>query len=515
MGIGPKSLATILIAILVVSDSSALATAASNPGAPDLLTVNPNNNTIYVTIFGSGSSNYLGVINGTTNKLSTTVQLNYKPTGIGVNESNNQVWVEVCLDEACDNTALEVFDPITLQVVTSLNGYGLWGCTWVNDSSNNLIYVVQSTNDSVFVENAHTLALVTTIYTGHGGECITLNPRTNTLYVTNLFAASVSVIDANTNTVTATVQVGDGPAGIGVNPNTGLVYVANVYGNSVSVIDGKNNAVVTTIPITILTASTTTMDSTTSATSSPLFVPGTNYTQQVQGALWVYTNSHLAVGSDGNAVASLTVTPAQNFVQSAPGADIVSSFQYSGQTCSSAAGTAQLILCADVSLSAAAIVAGDVQLLVDLFGTATPGGLLVSAIGGTFACNAVGVAVSLFVGNTWNSVTPTQVGLVNLAVGAACQLTLDIAATALLGTPIAFVVNQAGSATTTTSALTNSGNAETTISQTASSSTQAAQAGPSYGVYLAIVATIVIAGVAIGIGLSSRKTAEKSEPSRG
>ena len=71
---------------------------------------------------------------------------------------------------------------------------------------------------------------------GEFPSSVTVNPNTNLVYVTNSSNETVSVIDGKTNTVTKTVTVGALPVGVAVNPNTNLIYVTNANDNSISII---------------------------------------------------------------------------------------------------------------------------------------------------------------------------------------------------------------------------------------------------------------------------------------
>ena len=233
-------------------------------------------------------------------------------------------------------------------------------------------------------------------------------------------------------------------------------------------------------------------------TSPATATPETYLSQAAQGKSWTYNNPNWAISGTGQSAASLTITPAEDFQTSVPGTDIVSSFQYNTNTCSGAASIGTVFLCADASLSTAATVAGDLELAADLAGTATPGGLFVSAIGSTFACNAVGVAIGVFVGNTWKTITPTSVQLIQAGSGAACQLAFSIAADALLGTPIALIATPTVTTTTTvTTAQTVTGPGTiVTTTQTVMSTTQGT-ASMSIWVYATMVLLLIV-GLAVG-----------------
>jgi YVTN family beta-propeller protein len=135
--------------------------------------------------------NAVSVIDGTTNTLIANVPVGFGPISVGVNPTNNR------------------------------------------------IYVANSNAVTVSVIDGATNTLITNVVVGSSPYSVGVNPVTNRAYVTiaSFFGNKVSVIDGVTNTVLTSVPIGNQPGGIGVNPTTNRIYVADQIGDLVSVIE--------------------------------------------------------------------------------------------------------------------------------------------------------------------------------------------------------------------------------------------------------------------------------------
>ena len=160
--------------------------------------VNPVTKRIYVT---NEFSNTISVIDGTTDKVSDTIELGSFPYGVAVNPFNDRVYV-------------------------------------TNRGSNTVTVIDSPTNTKL-----------SDIPVGSSPVGIAVNPSSNWIYVTNINSGTVSVIDGITNKVTNTIPVGKAPYGVAVNPLTNKIYATNIQSNTVSVIDGSINKVIATIPV--------------------------------------------------------------------------------------------------------------------------------------------------------------------------------------------------------------------------------------------------------------------------
>ena len=208
---------------------------------------------VYVTNEGNllVPSNNISVIDTTTNQVTATVNLgNYSdgigfdasPRGIAVNPDGTKVYVvdEPSFDIYPGN--LYVIDTATNNVITSVNvGYGPFGVAVSPDGKK--VYVTNQ--DNVSVIDAITNKITATVNVGSNPCGVTISPDGNKVYVTTALGSSgeVSVIDAATNKITATVNIGYNPCGVAVTPDGTKVYVANSLSNNVSVINAVTNTI--------------------------------------------------------------------------------------------------------------------------------------------------------------------------------------------------------------------------------------------------------------------------------
>ena len=217
------------------------------PKYPLEIAVNPKNNLVYVVDWYVNSS--LFVINGTTNKIITSIPLNfssaYKPI---VNPVTGNVYI--------GNLAL---NGTTNTVITDLPR----NMTFVGvDESDNLAYAA---SNRFAVTNATTLfelngpdnsILRSMKYPGYllGGELV-VNPDTHTIYSAACFAIpscppnAIVAINDSTLQVFATISVSAPVISLSVDRETNMIY-ATALQNSLIVINGSSNKETETIPIT-------------------------------------------------------------------------------------------------------------------------------------------------------------------------------------------------------------------------------------------------------------------------
>ena len=257
--------------------------------------VNPITNKIYAT-----NGNVTSVIDGTTNNITSTINVGNGPSGVGVNPVTNKIYVANSLD----NTT-SVIDGLTNSVIDTIKvGNHPIGVN-VNPVTNK-IYVTNYLDSTVSVIDGSNNSIIATIKVKSGPLLVGINSATNRIYVTNYLDSTVSVIDGNSTppasisfnssngtttlstnatlsagnattsvnstisisglpqlpsiplpsiipnqtspAVVATIPVGYNPWAVGVNPNTNRIYVANAMDNDLSVINGSTDSVIGTIP---------------------------------------------------------------------------------------------------------------------------------------------------------------------------------------------------------------------------------------------------------------------------
>ena len=198
------------------------------------LEVNPYNNRIYVTNRGS---NTVSVIDGSTNQRLSNINVGDSPVGISINPSDNRIYVT---NLGKESSSLSIIDGISNKVTGTVQLNGLFYGVAVNPLTKT-IYLSNLKNNTVSVLDEKTKNIVNKISGGNIPTGININYKENVIYVANYGSNSISVIDGKTNKVNSTIKVGDDPVDIVVNPLTNHIYVSNNGDNTVSVIDGVTN----------------------------------------------------------------------------------------------------------------------------------------------------------------------------------------------------------------------------------------------------------------------------------
>jgi YVTN family beta-propeller protein len=202
--------------------------------------VNPVTKKIYVT---NEFSNTVSVIDGTSDKVSDTIELGSFPYGVAINPFNDRVYVT----NRGSNTVTVIDSPTDAKLSNIPVGNSPVGIA-VNPSSN-WIYVTNINAGTVSVIDGITNKVTNTIAVGRAPYGIAVNPLTNKIYVTNIQSSTVSVIDGRVNKIITTIPVGKSPVGVSVNTITNTIYVTNHLSNNVSIVDGKTNKLSTTIGV--------------------------------------------------------------------------------------------------------------------------------------------------------------------------------------------------------------------------------------------------------------------------
>ena len=197
------------------------------------LEVNPYNNRIYVTNRGS---NTVSVIDGSTNQRLSNINVGESPVGISINPSENRIYVT----NLGKNSSLSIIDGISNKVTGNVELNGLFYGVSVNPLTKT-IYLSNIKNHTISVLDEKTKNIVNNISVERIPTGININYKSDLIYVTNYLSNSISVIDGKTNKVNSTIKVGQQPVDIIINPLTNKIYVSNIGDNTVSVIDGTTN----------------------------------------------------------------------------------------------------------------------------------------------------------------------------------------------------------------------------------------------------------------------------------
>jgi YVTN family beta-propeller protein len=272
-------------------------------GVPNGIVLDPSNGNLYVANFGPGT---LSVINGSTNSVSATINLNYSvsPWDVGYNPFNGFVYVSETKSGAVSvvNPATDVvvatvavgddmlsgdhddrpigvvFDPYNDNMYVAMygSGYlaeinseknmlvanapvgqnafvntGLWGLAF--NPANCNFYASNEVANTLTVINGASNNLVATISTGRSPNGVAIDtgpgPDFGDVWVTDYAANTVSVFNSSSSALIDTIKVGQNPDGIAFDPISGNFYVTNYGDGTVSVISGSTYAISNTIRV--------------------------------------------------------------------------------------------------------------------------------------------------------------------------------------------------------------------------------------------------------------------------
>jgi len=252
--------------------------------APRFLALNTNNNSLYISNDGDDT---ISVLNTVTNIVDTTISLANSPHNVLFNPDNNRIYVTNDLDDRItvietvndtvlsvnvvgdrpvgmdystsnqriyialfNDNAVDVYNPSTDSVDTTITGVGTTPRNVLYISSNNRIYVTGGTGNNVIVIDPTTNTIETTINVGNLAFGLDFNSSNNNLYVSNRDDNSISVINIDNNEVVDTITDSsfNDPLFIEFNANDNNIYVTNQSGNTVTVIN-SDNIVVDTITV--------------------------------------------------------------------------------------------------------------------------------------------------------------------------------------------------------------------------------------------------------------------------
>jgi YVTN family beta-propeller protein len=285
------------------SAPSVVNTSLTVGSVPNGIAFDPATGNLYVANFGPGT---LSVVNGSTNSVVATVNLNFpvSPWDVGYDPDNGNIYVSdtkngaVSVVDTESNTVLSavavgddmlsgdhddrpngvVFDPFNNYMYIAMygSGYlaeidtsqnvlianapvgqnafvnsGLWGLAF--DPANCNFYASNEVDDTLTVVSGASNTLVSSIDTGRSPNGVAvdsdLGPNYGNVLVANYAANTVSVINGSSNTVIDTIRVGENPDGIAFDSASGDFYVANYGDGSVSVINGSSYEVIDTLTV--------------------------------------------------------------------------------------------------------------------------------------------------------------------------------------------------------------------------------------------------------------------------
>jgi YVTN family beta-propeller protein len=217
--------------------------------SPFALSINPKTNLLYAT---NVLSNKISVINLSSDKILTTVDVGKYPYGVTADKSKNIVYVA----NTRDNT-ISVIDGETNEVVDEIP-VGKCPVEIVTNSinDNDRVYTANYCSNSVSVIEKSSNTLLGNVTLGEPvndtryAMGITLNPFNNNIYVTNPQKNEIVVLDAGSDNKTGFFETRFPPYSVLFNPFTQMLYYAGgdqdgMYStiNTIDVINKQENIV--------------------------------------------------------------------------------------------------------------------------------------------------------------------------------------------------------------------------------------------------------------------------------
>jgi YVTN family beta-propeller protein len=197
------------------------------------LEVNSYNNRIYVTNRGSDT---VSVIDGSTNQRLSNIIVGESPVGISIDPSENRIYVT----NLGKNSSLSIIDGISNKVTDTVKLNGIFYGIAVNPLTKT-IYLSNIKNHTISVLDGTTKNVINHIPVEYIPTGLNINYKSDLIYVTNYGSNSISVINGKTNKVNSSIEVGQNPVDTIINPLTNKIYVSNNGDNTVSVIDTITN----------------------------------------------------------------------------------------------------------------------------------------------------------------------------------------------------------------------------------------------------------------------------------
>ena len=205
---------------------------------PMNLAVNIITNRVYVTDY----QDYIGVVDGVTNKVLTTIYLPIAsiPMGITVDRFTNKIYVG-----SKYTNILAVIDGNTNTIIDNIS-LGHNESFKIRDNPyTHRAYVLHNLPSSIVsVVDTDAKTVIATIPIGGQAKNIKVNPLTNRIYVN--YDNNIAVIDGTTNSVVTIFNLGATTGGLCLNRSTNRIYVTDVNG-ILSIIDGTANTLINSL----------------------------------------------------------------------------------------------------------------------------------------------------------------------------------------------------------------------------------------------------------------------------
>jgi YVTN family beta-propeller protein len=197
----------------------------------DSLVADTDNGDLYVGNYAAAY--YVMVIDGATNHVLSNVTLTgagrNTPWALAYDPGNGGVYVP-----ENDSTIVGVINGTTNTLLTSITVGDVPRAIAV-DAANGDVYVANYQSSNVSVISGVTDTVVATIPVGAYPTAVVVDNATGLVYVANEGSNNVSVINGSTNTLQQSIRTGAMPSALVVDPVTGKVFVSD-YGSSTTAV---------------------------------------------------------------------------------------------------------------------------------------------------------------------------------------------------------------------------------------------------------------------------------------
>src|SRR5579872_4208630 len=224
---------------------------AANVPVPYALAIDTDTQHVYVCDLGLNQADVISETSG----LITGPPISTGPQGYNIDAIIADPATDRFFFASAASGVIGVMDGSTNTVVTTLPLPGsAWGVAvnigqLAGGTATGKIYGLSASTNALSTFDATSYLKIGFNFLGTVPVAMATNPATARAYVADSNLCQLSVIDSTANTVIATVPVGAGPAAVAVNQKTGMVYVADQQDNTLSVVDGSTNTVTATLPI--------------------------------------------------------------------------------------------------------------------------------------------------------------------------------------------------------------------------------------------------------------------------
>jgi serine/threonine-protein kinase len=212
-------------------------------GPPQMVSLSPDGERLYVSVFDEGyRNNAVVTVDTVAREVVSSGRVGKGPYAAETTPDGNLLYVPLF-----DEPHIDIVDPESGKVVDRIEGAA--NPHWIAFREDGRIaYTANHFSDVVTVIDLESNEARREIPVGDAPHSVELSPDGTRLAVANYISDDVSIIDTSSSEVVETVQVGAGPQDVTYAPDGRHLYTANVDDGTVSVIDTRTNEVTARIP---------------------------------------------------------------------------------------------------------------------------------------------------------------------------------------------------------------------------------------------------------------------------